>query len=176
MSSVAVLVTGVVFVIAMGSIVPAQAWVGRVGPYRAAPLGLILGTAGCALGLLAFATDAWPILFPASVIMGTASGLSMTAGLRFVDQITSADSRGALTGAFYAVAYAGMTMPVVVSTISRPVGYTPVLAVLTGVGALGAAWLVAAVRATSRAFAVASQAPGPRHVSQSASQREGTPT
>jgi hypothetical protein len=149
MASVAVLVSGIVFVIAMGSIVPAQAWVGRVGPYRAAPLGLILGTAGCGLGLLAFATDAWPILFPASIMMGTASGLSMTSGLRFVDQITSPESRGALTGAFYAVAYAGMTMPVIVSTVAGPLGYTPVLAALTGVGALGAAWLVAAVRTTT---------------------------
>jgi hypothetical protein len=176
MASVAVLVTGIVFVIAMGSIVPAQAWVGRVGPYRAAPLGLILGTIGCGLGLLAFATDAWPILFPASIIMGTASGLSMTSGLRFVDQITSAHSRGALTGAFYAVAYAGMTMPVVVSTISRPIGYTPVLAVLTGLGALGAAWLVAAVRATSGTVALASESIGPSHVSRSESQQEGTHT
>jgi len=176
MASVAVLVTGIVFVIAMGSIVPAQAWVGRVGPYRAAPLGLVLGTVGCGLGLLAFATDAWPILFPASIIMGTASGLSMTAGLRFVDQITSADSRGALIGAFYAAAYAGMTMPVIVSTIARPVGYTPVLAVLTGVGALGSAWLVAAVRATRHRGELASAERGLRSEGPIASQREGTPT
>jgi hypothetical protein len=146
MADIAVLITGIVFVIAMGSIIPAQAWVGRVGPYRAAPLGLVLGTLGCGLGLLAFATDAWPILFPASIIMGTASGLSMTSGLRFVDLITSPESRGALTGAFYAVAYAGMTMPVIVSSVARSAGYTPVLAVLTAIGAAGSVWLVGAAR------------------------------
>ena len=51
MASVAVFVTGLVFVLSMGSIIPAQAWVGRVGAYRAAPVGLVLGTFGTALGL-----------------------------------------------------------------------------------------------------------------------------
>ena len=155
MRSIAVLITGIVFIIAMSSIVFAQAWVGRVGPYRAAPLGLILGAVGCGLGLLAFATDAGPILFPASIVMGSASGRSMTSGLRFVDLITSPESRGALTGAFYAIAYAGMTMPVIVSSVARPLGYTPVLAILTAVGAAGSAWLVSAARSahSAREFA-----------------------
>ena len=52
MASVALFATGLMFVIAMGSIVPAQLWVGHVGPHRAAPFGLILGTVGCALGLV----------------------------------------------------------------------------------------------------------------------------
>ena len=111
MASVAVFTTGLVFVIAMMAIVPAQLWVGRVGPHRAAPFGLILGTVGCGLGLVAFATDGWPILFPAAIAMGVASGISMTSGLRLVEWITVPADRGALTGAFYAAAYAGMTMP-----------------------------------------------------------------
>jgi hypothetical protein len=121
-------------------------WVGRVGPHRAAPFGLILGTVGCGLGLVAFATDAWPILFPAAIAMGVASGISMTSGLRLVEWITLPMDRGALTGAFYAAAYAGMTMPVVVATVARPVGYTSVLAVLTGLGLIGSVWLIHATR------------------------------
>jgi hypothetical protein len=147
MASVAVFMTGLVFVIAMTSIVPAQLWVGRVGPHRAAPYGLILGTVGCGLGLIAFATDAWQILFPAAIAMGVASGIAMTSGLRLVEWITVAADRGALTGAFYAAAYAGMTMPVVVSTIARPIGYTSVLAILTGLGIVGSLWLAHATRA-----------------------------
>lgn len=141
MESVAVFVTGILGLLAMGSIVPAQAWVGRVGPYRAAPRGLALGTVGCAGGLLAFATGWWPVLLPAAVLMGVASGLSMTSGLRFVDLITRTEDRGALTGAFYAVAYAAMTMPVLVSTVAGVVGFTTVLAVLTLLGAALAVWL-----------------------------------
>ncbi|MGH9132671.1 MAG: hypothetical protein ACRDZZ_01945, partial [Ilumatobacteraceae bacterium] len=142
MASVAVFITGLVFVIAMTAIVPAQLWVGRVGPHRAAPFGLILGTVGCGLGLIAFATDAWPILFPAAIAMGGASGIAMTSGLRLVEWITAPSDRGALTGAFYAAAYAGMTMPVVVATVARPIGYSSVLAVLTGLGAIGSLWLI----------------------------------
>jgi hypothetical protein len=141
MESIAVFVTGILGLLAMGSIVPAQAWVGRVGPYRAAPLGMALGTTGCAGGLVAFATGWWALLLPAAVLMGVASGLSMTSGLRFVDLITRPEDRGALTGAFYAVAYAAMTMPLVVSTAARAVGFSAVLAVLTVVGAALALWL-----------------------------------
>jgi hypothetical protein len=151
MSSVAVFTTGLVFVIAMTSIVPAQLWVGRVGPHHAAPFGLVLGTLGCGLGLVAFATDAWPVLFPAAIAMGSASGISMTAGLRLVEWITIPADRGALTGAFYAAAYAGMTMPLVASTLARSIGYSAVLAVLTVCGAAGSAWLVYATRTVTQA-------------------------
>jgi hypothetical protein len=67
--------------------------------------------------------------------------------------ITHPDERGALTGAFYAVAYAVMIMPVVVSSVARPVGYSPVLAALTVIGVAGSASLVSAARHASRAVA-----------------------
>lgn len=149
MESIAVFVTGIIGLLAMGSIVPAQAWVGRVGPYRAAPLGLALGTSGCATGLVAFSTGLWWLLLPASVLMGVASGLSMTSGLRFVDLITRPEDRGACTGSFYAVAYAAMTMPVVVSTLARPLGFTAVLAVLTAAGTTIAVLLLRSARQAS---------------------------
>jgi len=146
MSDIAVFVTGLVFLLAMSLIVPAQAWVGRVGPYRAAPVGLALGTLGTGLGLVAFATGAWGILFPASIAMGTASGLCMTAGLRFVDRLADPIQRGALTGSFYAAAYAGMTTPLIASTVARAFGFESVLAVMTGLGCVLVVWLAVSVR------------------------------
>lgn len=146
MSGVAVFVTGLVFVLSMGLIVPAQAWVGRVGAYRAAPVGLVLGTCGTAMGLVSFATGWWGVLFPASIAMGTASGLCMTSGLHFVEVLADPRQRGALTGAFYAAAYAGMTAPLVASTIARVIGFEAVLGVITAVGAALAAWLLVATR------------------------------
>lgn len=151
MASIAVFVTGLVFIVSMGFIIPAQAWVGRVGPYRAAPVGLVLGTVGTLLGLIAFATDAWGFLLPASLAMGTASGLCMTAGLRFVDLLTSADQRGALTGSFYAAAYVGMTTPLVASTIARATGFEAVLALIAALGAALTLWLRYAIRSLERA-------------------------
>ena len=146
MASVAVFVTGLVFVLSMALIIPAQAWVGRVGPYRAAPVGLVLGTIGTILGLISFATGAWGVLFPASILMGTASGLCMTAGLRFVDLLTDRSQRGALTGAFYAAAYAGMTAPLAASTIARVTGFETVLAIIATIGAVLAVWVLSATR------------------------------
>jgi hypothetical protein len=146
MADIAVFVTGLVAGISMAAILPAQATVGRVGPFRAAPIGLGVGTAGCALGTLAFLTDAWPLLFPASLLLGAASGLSLTSGLRMVDILTDPADRGALTGAFYAVAYAGMTMPALVSSVAGPSGFTPVLSVLTMIGIAGSVWLARAAR------------------------------
>ena len=154
MASIAVFVTGLVFVLSMGLIVPAQAWVGRVGPYRAAPAGLMIGTFGTVLGLLAFATGWWGVLFPASIAMGTASGLCMTAGLRFVDLLADPNQRGALTGAFYAAAYAGMTAPLVASTIAEVIGYEAVLGVISAIGAVLAVWLMSATKSLRIAVSV----------------------
>lgn len=153
MADVAVFVTGVVFVLSMGLIIPAQLWVGRVGAYRAAPWGLVLGTVGTLLGLLSFATGWWGVLFPASVAMGTASGVCMTSGLRFVEVLADPAQRGALTGSFYAAAYAGMTMPLVASTVARGIGFETVLAAIAGVGVVLTLWLVHATRDLRRVTA-----------------------
>lgn len=153
MAELAVFVTGVVFVVSMGLIVPAQLWVGRVGAYRAAPWGLVLGTTGTLLGLLSFATGWWGVLFPASVAMGTASGICMTSGLRFVEVLADPAQRGALTGSFYAAAYAGMTMPLVASTAARAVGYEAVLVAIAGVGVVLSWWVSHATRELRRAVA-----------------------
>jgi predicted MFS family arabinose efflux permease len=141
MASVAIFATGLMNGISSAAIVPMQALVGRIGPYRSAPLGIVVGTMGCLLGTVAFLTDFWQILFLASACLGAGSGLCMTSGLRFVDIYTDPADRGALTGAFYAVTYAGMTMPVVVATISGPSGYALVLGALTMIAAAGAVWL-----------------------------------
>ncbi len=146
MGDVAVFATGLIFVLAMALIFPAQAWVGRVGADRSAPAGLALGTLGAGFGLAAVATGWWGLLFPGSIVMGAASGLSMTAGLVFVDRLADQRQRGALTGAFYAAAYAGMTTPVVASTFARAIGYEAVLVVSLTIGATLAGWLVVAVR------------------------------
>lgn len=146
MEGFAVFVTGLVFVLAMTFIVPAQLWVGRVGAHRSAPVGLVLGTVGTVLGLVAFATGWWGFIVPGSILMGTASGLCMTAGLRFVEQLADPSQRGALTGAFYAAAYAGMTMPLVASTLARAIGFEAVLSVIVVVGAALSAWLLRATR------------------------------
>lgn len=151
MESVALFVTGLVFVMSMTLIVPAQAWVGRVGAERAAPIGVAIGSLGTVLGLSAFATGWWGLLFPASICMGCASGICMTSGLRFVEVLADPTQRGALTGAFYAAAYAGMTAPLVTSTIARATGFVAVLATVAAGGIAVAIWLKVAIGRLSAA-------------------------
>jgi fucose permease len=157
MPGIAVLISGALGFIATWSILPAQSLVGRVGPYRGAPIALACGATGTTLGSIAFATDKWGLVLVAAVFMGSASGLAMTSGLRFVDIICRPEDRGALNGSFYAVAYAGMMMPLVVSSLKKSVGsYVPILAGVAIVTAAGSLWLIgAASRLRQRHEAVA---------------------
>lgn len=149
MGSVAIFVSGVVGMLAMFAIIPAQALVARWGPVKSAPMGAASGALGCGIGTVAFFTGAWPLLFPASVLVGGASGLCMTSGLRMIDHMTDPRDRGALTGSFYALTYLGMTMPLFVASAGRIVGYSPVLAVYTLGGISILVWLTRAIRTTS---------------------------
>ena len=145
MPGIAVLISGVLGFMVTWSTLPAQALVGRIGPYRGAPLALASGAIGTALGAIAFATDTWGLVIGAAVLMGAASGFAMTSGLRFVDIICRPEDRGALTGSFYAVAYAGMMNPLLVSTINKAVdSFVPILSGIAIVTALGSLWLFGA--------------------------------
>lgn len=145
MPGIAVLISGVLGFMVTWSTLPAQALVGRIGPYRGAPLALASGATGTALGAIAFATDTWGLVIGAAVLMGAASGFAMTSGLRFVDIICRPEDRGALTGSFYAVAYAGMMNPLLVSTVNKAVGsFVPILVCISIVTGLGSLWLFGA--------------------------------
>jgi hypothetical protein len=146
MPSIAVFVTGVVGAIFAVAIVAAQAVTARIGPYRSAPVGLGLGAVGCGVGAVAVVSGLWALLFVSAACFGIASGCSVTAGLRLVDLLTGPATRGALTGSFYAVAYGGMTMPVIVASLAGPAGFGAVLAVLTVAAGAGTLWLHRAVR------------------------------
>lgn len=145
MAEVAIFVTGVMAAITSMAIFATQAISIRLGALRAAPVALGSGTLGCALGAVSFATGWWPLLFPAAVALGSASGLAVTSGLHFVNLLAEPARRGAMTGAFYGVAYAGMTMPVIVASLSGPGGFGVVLVVLTVVAAMGTVLLGRAV-------------------------------
>jgi hypothetical protein len=142
MESVAVFVTGSVGAIVAASIFLAQTVVGRIGVAASSAVGLASGALGCALGAIAFGTGWWGLVLLAAPLLGAGSGLALTAGLRFVDVLTTPASRGAMTGAFYAVAYAAMTMPVIVTTIARSRGASVTVLTVVAVLALGGAlWL-----------------------------------
>ncbi len=146
MEGIDIFITGVVAVTATTATLFSRSIVGRMGPWRSAPVGMGLGAVGMALGTAAFGTGLWGLLLPAAVLLGVASGVGMTAGLRQVEVVTDAATRGALAGTFYVVAYGGMTTPVVVSTLAEGPGYAPVLTVVTLMGIVLTVVLRRAVR------------------------------
>lgn len=142
MAGVAVFVTGLTAGITAFAIFGAQRMVSVYGPHRTAAIGYAAGALGTGLGAIGFATDLWGLLFPAAVLLGTASGCSLTSGLRFVDMLTARDTRGAMTGTFYAFAYGAMTMPVIITSISSTrSGIVTALTALTVLAILGTTWL-----------------------------------
>lgn len=148
MEGIDLFITGVVALTATTATLFSRSIVGRMGPWRSAPIGTGMGAVGMGLGTIAFGTGLWGLLLPAAVLLGVASGVGMTAGLRQVDIVTDAATRGALAGTFYVVAYGGMTTPVVVSTLAEGPGFAPVLSIVTLLGIGLTVALRRAIRAT----------------------------
>ncbi|HVL84792.1 MAG TPA: MFS transporter [Pseudonocardia sp.] len=135
MPGIAVAVTGLVAGVTLLTGVLAQPLERRLGAVRAAPVGLLSGAAGLALSLVAGATGSWPLLVPVAVLLGGGYGLCLAAGLTTVARLASPTERGALTGTFYACAYLGFGVPVLLSAIGGDGGFRGPLAGLAVVAA-----------------------------------------
>jgi hypothetical protein len=111
----------------------------------AAPIGCAIGTAGLLLAILASHGDTWLLLVPAAALMGAGSGLCLPAGLTLAERLSTDDSRGAVYAAFYAVAYSGFGVPVLITLVYGERLAAP-LAVLAGTSAALGVWLTIAPR------------------------------
>jgi MFS family permease len=107
----------------------------RLGAVTAGPVGLAVGSVGFGLSLLSVGLDAWPLLVPVAMLLGIGYGLCLAAGLTMVGELASASYRGALTGTFYACAYLGFGVPLLLSVAGggRFLAPLTVLAVVTAV-------------------------------------------
>jgi MFS family permease len=130
MPQIAVAVTGVVAGVTLGTGVIIQPVSKRLGAAVAGPVGLGLGAVGLGLSLVGIGLGLWPLLVPVSVLLGAGYGLCLAAGLTMVGELASPTARGALTGTFYACAYLGFGVPVLLSVATGPAGFTEPLAVL----------------------------------------------
>jgi MFS family permease len=143
----AVAVTGVVAGVTLLTGVFAQPLGRRIGSVRSGPLGLVLGAVGFGLSLLGVGHDAWALLIPVALLLGVAYGLCLAAGLTMVGQLAAPTARGALTGTFYACAYLGFGVPLLLSVLGGSDGFGVPLAVLAVVcGVVGVALSLPAAR------------------------------
>jgi hypothetical protein len=111
----------------------------------AAPVGCAVGTAGLLLAIVASAGDNWLLLVPVAALMGVGSGLCLPAGLTLAERLSTDDSRGAVYAAFYAVAYSGFGVPVLITLVYGEHLGAP-LALLAASSAVLGCWLVVAPR------------------------------
>jgi MFS family permease len=134
----AVVVTGLVAGLTLGTGVLAQPLGKRIGSAAGGPVGLLIGAAGFGLSLVGVGHDAWGLLVPVAVLLGTAYGLCLAAGLTMVAQLAAPTARGALTGTFYACAYLGFGVPLLLSAIGgadgfgRPLGWLAAVVAVVG--------------------------------------------
>jgi MFS family permease len=141
MPQIAVAITGLVAGVTLLTGVFAQPLGRRIGYVAAGPTGLAVGAAGFGLSLVGVATGAWPLLVPVALLLGVGYGLCLAAGLTMVGVLASPTARGALTGTFYACAYLGFGVPLLLSVAGGSAGFTRPLAVLTVAIAVCAALL-----------------------------------
>ena len=121
--------------------------VNRVGPRAALPVGMVLGVGGFLVGTIAFATDIWPLVLISAPLLGGASG-AITAGcLALLGSMADDRKRGAVTSSFYLLAYPGMTMPVLITTLAVVFSMPFALTAVTLVSAVFAVAVVAVARA-----------------------------
>ena len=97
----------------------ARPLVGRIGPRAALPSGMAVGTAGYVVGTVAFAADLWPLVLIAAPLLGAAAGTITVACLSLIGVMADDARRGSLTSSFYLLAYPGMAMPLLITTLAN---------------------------------------------------------
>ena len=119
----------------------------RLGPL-AAPIGAGLGAVGYAVGAVAVLAQSGAWLLPAAVLLGAGAGLCLTAGLTLTARLAPPDTRGAMNSAFYAFAYLGFGVPLLLAWLATSVGTITPLVGVAAVFAGIAVWLFADLRMT----------------------------
>lgn len=110
--------------------------IGRFGAHRSLPIGMAMGTVGYVFGTLAFAFDLWPFVLPSAALLGAASGTLTASSLGLLGEQADAATRGSLNSTVYLLAYPGMAMPIVLTTVAEVTGMEVALIGVTLVAAV----------------------------------------
>jgi hypothetical protein len=116
------------------------------GSARGLAAGVFLLAAGIACCVLAIAGQSVLGGLAANVIVGAGLGITMVSGLLEVQAIAAPGDLAGLTGAFYALAYAGFLAPAVISALTSAVPAMVILWVITGLAVACWALILSASR------------------------------
>ncbi len=104
----------------------------------ASMLGLLVLAAGLALGALAAAVHETWLLVPCSLVLGSAYGLCLVAGLLEVQRLAPERALGVLTAGYYAITYMGFAAPYLMTLASGATSYAVLLLIASGLAVLTA--------------------------------------
>jgi hypothetical protein len=114
---------------------------GRARHNRAATTGLLVLVVGLGLGAVAaWAHQSW-LLVPCAIVLGSAYGLCLVAGLIEVQRLADKDALASMTAAYYTLTYLGFAVPYLLTLGAHVLSY-PALLLITGALALATASLV----------------------------------
>lgn len=113
----------------------------RAGGSRAATVGLLVLVSGLVLGAITAQVLATWLPVPCAIILGSAYGLCLVAGLVEIQRIADQGALARLTPVYYALTYLGFAAPYLLALAARAASYSALLAV-TAALALGTAGYV----------------------------------
>ncbi len=144
-------VPGVASALALGAGVVVQLTARRAewGP-RAGIVGAVLAASGFALAVVVDEQRGVALFVVTAVVLGSAYGLCLRAGLVDVETLTPPEHRGLTIGVFYVCTYLGFGLPVLLESLRGPVGTATPLLVLTGLALSAAVLRWTQMRADSR--------------------------
>lgn len=124
---------GAASALALGTGVAVQLLARRAdwGP-RSGIVGALLAAVGLAVAAVVDSTESVALFLVASVVLGSAYGLCLRAGLLDVETLTPPEHRGITIGIYYVCTYLGFGLPVLLEALRSPVGTAAPLLVLAG--------------------------------------------
>lgn len=108
--------------------------------------GALLAAGGFCLAAVVDSSPGLALFVLASVVLGSAYGLCLRAGLVDVGTLTPSHRRGTTLGVYYVCTYLGFGLPVLLETLRPTVGTTVPLLVLAGLAVAAAALRTAQLR------------------------------
>ncbi len=111
-------------------------------------VGLVVLAGGLALGALAADVQENWLLFPSAVVLGSAYGLCLVAGLLEVQRLAAEGALAGLTATFYVFTYLGFAAPYLIALAAHATSYAVLLLIASGLALLTAAVIRAAARSS----------------------------
>jgi Major Facilitator Superfamily len=120
----------------------------EAGPqaHAGAPLGLVVLAVGLAIAALAANMRENWLLFPCAIVLGSAYGLCLVAGLLEVQRLAPERGLAGLTAAYYVFTYLGFAAPYLIALAAHITTYTVLLLIASGLAVLTAAVIRSAAR------------------------------